>query len=203
MSFREFTFPGVGEKLGLRIHDGRVLPNLAPVAVRSDFEESVTFGAELAQMASTEKSRSEFIIAPVLIELRRSTGHQFNLFSGFEFDVDREQGLNGVCDFLLTHGPSQHFVSYPVAAVVEAKNYEFTSGFGQCISAMRAAVIANERAQFSAPIFGVVTYGLAWKFLRIHDREVIIDTAHYDLKELPLLMAALEYITRRPVAAAA
>src|SRR5207244_11277878 len=55
----------------------------------------------------TEKARSEFIIAPVLLELRHSFGGSFGLFSGIEFNVDSARGLNGYCDFILTRLPRQ------------------------------------------------------------------------------------------------
>ena len=41
----------------------------------------------LALAINTEKSRSEMMIAPILIEFRRIKGHQISLFSGLEFNV--------------------------------------------------------------------------------------------------------------------
>ncbi|MBD2624832.1 hypothetical protein H6G48_25545 [Microcystis flos-aquae FACHB-1344] len=56
---------------------------------------------DLAVAINTEKARSEMIIAPVLLELRRKLKHQISLFSGVDFTVD------GVCDFIISKNPEQ------------------------------------------------------------------------------------------------
>lgn len=56
----------------------------------------------LALNINTEKARSEFIIAPVLMEVRRLFKQQVSLFSGTDFSVDETQDLNGYCDFILS-----------------------------------------------------------------------------------------------------
>jgi len=42
----------------------------------------------LALAIGTEKARSEMIIAPVLIEVRRQMQRKISLFSGVDFPVD-------------------------------------------------------------------------------------------------------------------
>lgn len=56
----------------------------------------------LAVDINTEKARSEMIIAPILLEVRRQVKYQVGLFSGSEFNVAPERGLNGTCDFLIS-----------------------------------------------------------------------------------------------------
>ncbi|MEZ4632843.1 MAG: hypothetical protein R2880_19390 [Deinococcales bacterium] len=46
----------------------------------------------------TEKAKSEFIIAPILAELRFMAKHEIRI----EFNVDDAQGLNGRCDYVLS-----------------------------------------------------------------------------------------------------
>jgi hypothetical protein len=53
----------------------------------------------LALNIHTEKARSEMIIAPMLIEVRKILNRQISLFSGVEFNVDASLGLTGVCDY--------------------------------------------------------------------------------------------------------
>ena len=85
------------------------------------------------------------IIAPVLLELRKQFKHQISLFSGVEFTVDSERGLNGICDFVISKNPEQLSIRTPVVIVVEAKNENLKAGFGQCIAEAIAAQIFNER----------------------------------------------------------
>src|SRR4051812_16586707 len=119
MAFRDFTFPRVQEQLGLRIEDRDLFSATAPWPIREEIAAFVQDGVALALANSTEKAKSEFIIAPILLELRRSLGPKFALFSGIEWDVDSARGLNGYCDFIITRGPSQHVVSAPYLAIVE------------------------------------------------------------------------------------
>ncbi len=61
---------------------------------------------------------------------------QISVFSGFEFNVDPEEGLNGICDFLIARSPSQPLLQAPVLAIVEAKRENILDGIGQCVAAM-------------------------------------------------------------------
>lgn len=79
------------------------------------------------------------------MEVRRQCGSRVGLFSGTEFAVDREKGLTGFCDFLLTASSSQMDRRAPVLAVVEAKNDNIRNGVPQCIAEMHAAAIFNAR----------------------------------------------------------
>ncbi len=55
----------------------------------------------LTEAIGTEKAKSEFIIVPILADVRELTGRQVSLFSGLEFNVDELQGLTGRCDYVI------------------------------------------------------------------------------------------------------
>ena len=109
-------------------------------------------GVDLALAVNTEKARSEFIIAPVLMELGGCSADGFGLFSGVEFDVDASRGLNGFCDFILTRSPLQSVLTAPVLAIAEAKNDNLRNGLGQCIAAMVAAREFNAKSSAGAVV---------------------------------------------------
>jgi hypothetical protein len=195
MAFRDFTLTQVQQGLGLRVEDGDLYSAAPPLQVREQFAAFLKDGADLALANSTEKAKSEFIIAPVLLELHRSLGTRFVLFSGLEWEVDVERGLNGFCDFILGRGPSQYILQTPFVAVVEAKNDLIKTGLGQCIAAMYAAWLSNERAgtKISA-VHGVVSTGAAWKFLRLKGDLVTLDIPEYFIDNLPKIMGILRLI---------
>ena len=121
----------------------------------------------LATAINTEKSRSEFLIAPILAELRRLANYQISLFSGTEFNVDKEKGLVGYCDYLISFSKEQYFVRSPIMAIVEAKNENIKNGLGQCIAEMIAAQRFNEQeGNEITENYGVITSGTIWKFLK-------------------------------------
>jgi hypothetical protein len=195
MAFRDFSFPQVERELGLHLLDADLFSSTPPYPVREAITEVVREGVELALANSTEKAKSEFIIAPVLLELRRLEKGKIALFSGLEWEVDSARGLNGYCDFILTRGGSEHILRAPFVAVVEAKNDLIRTGLGQCIAAMYAARISNEKTgERSGPVHGVVSTGAAWKFLRMDGDDVRLDRQEYFIDNLPKIMGILKAI---------
>lgn len=154
--------------------------------------EILRYNVPLALASNSEKARSEMIISPILIDLRRQLSEQINLFSGIEFDVDSEKGLNGVCDFIISNSPEILFVSAPVITIVEAKKENIAGGLGQCAAEMLAARIFNERAGNEIPtIYGVVTTGSIWKFMQLDGSVLSIDLTEYYLKDANKLLGIL------------
>ncbi len=197
MAFRDFSFPQVQHDLGLTLQDADLFAATPPFAVRDDFAASIQYGVILAVANSTEKAKSEFVIAPVLLELRRSLADQVSLFSGLEWDVDAARGLNGYCDFIITKGKSQYVLSAPFIPIAEAKNDIIRTGLGQCIAAMYAAELCNQAAQVPiSTIYGVVSTGSAWKFLRLQADVVTIDKPEYYIDNLPKIMGILRHIAQ-------
>jgi hypothetical protein len=195
MSFQQFTFPQVQHDLGLTLHDADLFSAAPPFPVREEFAAFLRDGVALAVANSTEKAKSEFIIAPVLLELRRALGSRFFLFSGVEWEADASRGLNGYCDFILTKGESQYVLAAPFVAVVEAKNDLIRTGLGQCIAAMYGAQICNQKsARAMVRVYGVVSTGSAWKFLQLEGAALTIDVPEYYIDNLPKVMGILRQI---------
>jgi len=192
MSFRDFAFPEVLPTLGLTLHHDYLFPNLVPVALRDEFQAVLTEGLELAQGINTEKARSEFIIAPLLVELRRAAPRRFGLFSGIEHNIDSSKGLNGICDFLLARDPMPYLLTAPVLAIVAAKNDNVWTGFGQCVATMYAAVRFNEKSGVSdQQMYGVCKTGTHWKFFHLVGPIVTVDRDEYFIDKPDGLLAAL------------
>ena len=163
--------------------------------LREDFLTTLTEGATVALAINTEKAKSEFIIAPLLLELRRLLGGAMGLFSGVEFDVDVDKGLNGFCDFILTRTTRQFILTAPLVAIVESKNDNLRNGLGQCIAAMYAAELYNQRSDSNiTSVYGVVTTGSAWKFLRLTQSELTLDLKEYYIDNAGKILGVLKHI---------
>jgi hypothetical protein len=197
MSFQNFTFPQVQHDLGLTVDEADLFSHVSVAQLREEFVAALTEGTNLALAVNTDKAKSEFIIAPLLLELRRSQGDRFALFSGIELAVVPSRGLNGVCDFIISKSPRQFILSSPLIAIVEAKNDNLRSGLGQCIAAMYAAQLYNQ--QSSAPVeavFGVVTTGSAWKFLKLQQVVVTLDVKEYYIDNPAKVLGILTHIVQ-------
>lgn len=197
MAFSDFTFPQVQQDLGLTVDEADLFSPIPAVSLREDFVATITDGATVALAVNTEKAKSEFIIAPVLLEVRRLCGGAVGLFSGVALDVDPAKGLNGVCDFLLTKTARQFILNAPIVTVVEAKNDNLRNGLGQCIALTYAAELYNQRAESPIQaVCGVVTTGSAWKFLRLTGTTVTLDLKEYYIDNLGKLVGVLKHIVQ-------
>lgn len=145
----------------------------------------------------TEKAKSELIIMPVLREVMRQTNWSFSLFSGFTFDVDSSQGLNGVCDYILSSDAKAADVTAPIFSLVEAKNRGLEEGIAQAGAEMYAAQIFNQKAGKPLPVmYGCVTNAFDWLFLRMENQNLYIDNKRYFIDEstFPKLLGVLCHI---------
>lgn len=195
MAFQNFTFPQVVPALGLTLAEGDLFAQVPVLTVRPEFAVQVLEGANLAGAINTEKARSEFVIAPVLFELRRLHPGRFGLFSGVELEADASRGLNGVCDFVLTKSPHQHVLSAPLLTIIEAKNDNLRTGLGQCIAAMYAAQLLNQAAASPVEVVhGAVTTGSLWKYLRLQGTELVLDLVEYHIDNLGKIMGILSFL---------
>ncbi|MBD2136738.1 hypothetical protein H6F32_03835 [Anabaena sp. FACHB-1237] len=147
---------------------------------------------DLANSINTEKARSEMIISPILLEVRRKLNNQISLFSGVDFNVDNQQGLNGFCDFLISLSKEQLFIRAPVITLVESKNENLKSGLAQCIAEMLAAQLFNQQKQNPIKIiYGAVTIGTIWQFLKLENKIISIDLTEYYIKDVKKILGIL------------
>jgi hypothetical protein len=186
MSYHEFTIEEVKSRFRLRIAEiVDYYAKIPPAAVSDFLSTMLAENIPLAVAISTEKARSEMIIAPVLLEIRRQVERRVSLFSGVEFSVDPDQGLNGICDYLISLSTEQLTIEEPVIAIVEAENDNMKAVLGQCIAEMVAAQIFNRRRkQTESRVYGVVTTGSLWKFLQLEGDVVTLDLREYPISEL-------------------
>jgi len=185
MSYSDFDLRKVKQNLGINlIEKENLFSSIKSVDITAYLQETLAENIPLARAINTEKARSELIIANVLVELRKVLEHKISLFSGIEFNVDKEKGLNGFCDFIISASSEQLMLCSPIVAVVEAKNENIIGGLGQCIAEMVGAKIFNELENDESVkrIYGVVTTGTTWKFLKMDGMDVYIDLDDYPIE---------------------
>ena len=195
MSYESFSFQLLKDQFGLQ----RSLSPLFSSAKIIPLEPSEWLwrSLEISSNApvTTAKERSEQIISPILLEFREKNKGKFSIFSGWSFDVDVSRGLNGKCDFLLSYTPFNIEIKVPFFTLRETKGGVIESCLPQCAAQMVAAQLFNEHAQNSVPvIFGCVTTGVVWRFLKLEENNLIIDSDIYSLDNVPLLLGALQTI---------
>ena len=194
MAYSDFDLKKVRNAFSLRIDEHPDLfADVTPVQPGVTLASTLAETAHLAIAINTEKARSELLITPVLLDIWRQAQSQISLFSGTEFTVDEARGLTGYCDYILSRSKEQLTVNAPVVMIVEAKNENIKGELGQCVAEMIAAQIFNEREGNAVEvIYGAVTTGEIWKFLKLVGAVASIDLSdYYIVRDVPKILGIL------------
>ena len=192
MDYSDFTIDRVRQELGITLDFSTSLfDQVFPVAASDWLVDTLALMAPMA-MANTEKARSEFMVAPILGELVKRLDYGIFVFSGKDFNVDSDRGLTGYCDFLVSRSPESISIQAPVCTIVEAKKEDINGGIAQCIAEMVAAQIFNERKGAAIDrIYGVVTSGMAWRFLILEGTIARVDRLEYYVSQVDKILGIL------------
>ncbi|MCL2939169.1 MAG: hypothetical protein MGU50_22885 [Trichodesmium sp. MAG_R02] len=193
LSYSKFTLENAQKNFELTLEENQDLfDEIQPVKPSEILTTILREYIPLATAINTEKARSELLISQILADVRRQLNYQISLFSGTEFNVEEELGLQGYCDFLLSFSPEQYFLTAPVITIVEAKNENIIRGLGQCVASMVGAQLFNQRSGNPVKvIYGAVTTGTNWKFLTLEEKIVRIDAGEYYIKEVDKILGII------------
>jgi hypothetical protein len=118
-----------------------------------------------------------------------------SIYSGQRLDVDADLGLTGECDYILALTPPVPRLRAPLVTVLEAKRGDIELGLGQCVAQMVGVRLFNEHAGIPAePVFGVVTTGESWQFLKLLGTNVTLHRERLFIVEVGGVLAALQSI---------
>ncbi|MDE5068548.1 MAG: hypothetical protein O4861_20540 [Trichodesmium sp. St16_bin4-tuft] len=193
MSYSKFSLEQLLTKFNLNLVEFQGRFNNYPEVFPSKIlQELLKEYIPLAVAIGSEKARSELILAPILVDIKKQLNNQISIFSGIEFNVNPDEGLNGFCDFIISRSTRQLIIEAPVITLVEAKNDNLKSGFSQCIAEMLAAQLFNKRKGNNInKIYGVVTTGTVWQFLELESETIIVDLEEYSINNLSKIFGIL------------
>jgi hypothetical protein len=196
MAYSDFSVGKVKRAFAIQTIEGKsFFPTITPVEPSATLVAVLDETLPLAVALPSEKAKSELLISPILVEVRRHLKRQVSLFSGQDFTVDAALGLSGICDFLISRSTEQLEIESPVVVLVEAKKADINSGMGQCMAEMVAAQRFNEQAgEHPKPVYGCVSSGLLWRFLQLDDRQMSVDMRDYSLEPIADLLGKLVWM---------
>jgi hypothetical protein len=187
MSYSAFTLASFCHAFGMNVRDGALFSVVGAIDPEPWLRQAFERGQDLA--VTSEKARSEFIVAPILMTCRAIVGPDLRIFSGATLDVDAARGLNGECDFILARGESSYVLRAPLMVILEAKKHDIEEGLGQVAAQMLGARMFNEREAIPVPkVYGCVTNGESWQFVRLQDRELLIHPERLPIQELSRIL---------------
>ena len=193
MAYSNFTLEAVEKTFQLEsIQSVGIFSETEPIEPSTELTKALAKKVPLAVAIGTEKAKSEMIVADLLVELREHFEHSISLFSGIDFNVDTENDLTGVCDFLVSLSPNQYYLEAPVIILVEAKKDDLITGLGQCVAEMIAAQRFNAEKENDIPcIYGATTTGVNWLFLKLEGQRLHIDMETYMLERCDKILGIL------------
>jgi hypothetical protein len=188
MPYADFSLERLKAAFGIRAEKVPLFDGIEPLSIPPWLEGMIARGRQ--QVLSSEKARSEFIVVPILLASQELASRTIAIFSGQRLDVDPEHGLIGECDYILAASPSIPELQAPLVTIVEAKKHDVEAGVWQCVAQMIGASIFNERSGLDhQTVFGCVTNGEAWQFLRLTGRTASIDSRRHYIDDVGGILA--------------
>ncbi len=196
MAYSDFTLNELKQKFQLLVDEKTDLfADVAEVKLPATLADLLRRYLPLAINLTTDKARSELVTAPVLTEFKLLHRDRISLFFDLEFNVDEAAGLRGRCDYILSQNSEQLVLTAPVCVLVEAKNENIVAGVPQCLAEMVAALRFNAAQGLPPrPVFGAVTTGMQWRFLKLDGVRAFIDAAEYPIQTPEKIFGILHHI---------
>ncbi|MCU0340142.1 MAG: hypothetical protein MUE30_09660 [Spirosomaceae bacterium] len=193
MAYSDFTLGILEEKFGITTHRKSLFEMIEPIKMGTLVQEALD---ELKTLqVRSEKAKSEWIVVPILRELRKRNNQYFTIYSGEALNVDKDTGLQGECDFILAKDIQSLDINYPIVQIVEAKKHDVEIGIPQCIAQLVGAKIYNEKKKTPlSKIYGCVTTGDDWLFMFLQENAVFVDTKRYYLAEVETILGVFQTI---------
>lgn len=192
-TFSEFTFQQVLETFELESQEQDLFATVAPLVLDDWLNKAIKIAKK--KRLRNEKERSECLINPILISLEERNDFSFRIFSGEYITINKEKGLKGEFDFAFVNNPKATELIAPIFTLVEAKQGDITKHWGQIAAQMVGAREENtSRNESIQSIFGCITSGELWRFMKLEDNCIYIDEKTYFLNELEKILGIFQYI---------
>jgi hypothetical protein len=194
MPYSKFNYKTIRSELGIYNKEVVFFSTINHVDPSEWLKQTMQFASSMVALFS-EKSRSEAIVYPILFEIKQNNQTRLSVYSGAVLNADDNKGLNGECDFILSAGEQDFYVDTPLFCMIEAEDNDIEKNIPQCIAQMEGARIYNEKEGKNLPvIYGCVTTGTEWQFLKLENKTCWIDKKRFYINDLPLLLGMLQTI---------
>jgi hypothetical protein len=165
MAFTDFKSADEVQKAYQVRYEENDFLSLTPKAPPDYFVQEFEFNRDNFDIFSSEASRCEAVIYPILREACKSFVSDYSLWSHKSIAADAI--LTGTPDYIVAKRSNlgKNVLDFPLVLVAEAKQNDFVRGWGQCLAEMVAAQKLNGNPDFA--VYGIVTDGEIWQFGRL------------------------------------
>ena len=165
-----------------------------PEYIRAELE----FSLQEVVVDNSEAAICETFIYPILREVWKQYKEKLMLWSHRYLKYDDK--LSGCPDYLVSQKSPLGKVVFesPFFAVIEAKQDNFTEGWGQCLAGVVAIQKMSDRQEKT--FFGIVSNGRRWEFGKLELQEFTKNIQGYNIESLDEIFGAVAYVFQQCLA---
>ncbi|MDE0424255.1 hypothetical protein F4Y59_10705 [Candidatus Poribacteria bacterium] len=192
MAFSDFKrISEVQEKFRIRYATNDFL-KVESASPSIEFLQEFEFTMENVNVFSSEASRCEAIIFPILRETYKAYADTYALW--IREPIIYDETLNGTPDYLVATKSElgMTVIGVPLVILVEAKKNDFEQGWGQCLAELVAAQKINDDPD--APVYGIVSDGERWQFGKLVGDTFTQNRTSFSIDNLPTLFGAINTV---------
>ena len=194
MAFSDYkTISQVQKEFGIRYReeDFIIAQSIKPP---ESFLKELQFSLKNMDVYSSEASRTELVISPILRELYKSYYDKYSFW--IQKPIAYNEKLSGIPDYLIATKSAlgKTVLESPLVVIVEAKKNDFEQGWGQCLVELVAAQKINDDGDF--PVYGIVTDGELWKFGKLMADSFVRNIEGYTITNIAKLFGAIDFVLR-------
>ena len=156
------------------------------------FVKELKFSEQNMDIYTSESSRCENVIYPILREVYKSFVDRYTLWSHKSITYDTK--LNGTPDYLFSTKSElgKTVLGFPIIVVVEAEKNDFSEGWGQCLAESLAVQKLNKAEEI--PVYGIVTDGELWQFGKLVSDEFTKSKLRITITDLDKIFGTISFL---------
>lgn len=183
----------VAEKFNIKVERAKFFTTIESIEASDWLKQTLDYANSLP--LSNEKTKSERLIAPILMEVYQAHKDKLTLFSGEELNVDAANDLSGPCDFFFSAKPNAYLLEAPIVSLTEAKDEDMDYGIAQCTAQMVGAQQFNmQKGDKVSTLWGCSTTAGEWKFIKLTGQQLYVDLDSYYVVQLEKLLGVFHFI---------
>lgn len=192
MASTYFDIPDLEKLLNFRVIEGKLFDKKSIKKVQPSKWLSETLELSNKIPLRTKKIRSELIVSPLLLELVKRNRDFLTYYSGEILSTSTNR--NTPIDFFLTKETRTYTINLPIITTIEVTTND-VADIENCLIQIHATKEYNEKyGQSINTIYGCITSAKNWKFLKLENNLVTIDTDTYFISEIETIIGVFQLI---------
>jgi len=192
MAFTDFkSISEVQKEFNIKFSEGSFV-QIKEFEISQHFLEDLEFSLDHIDIFTSEPSRCENIIYPILREIYKNYADNYSLWS--HKSISYNDRLSGIPDYMISTKSElgKTVLGRPLLIIVEAKKNDFEQGWGQCLAELVTAQKMNSNDEL--PVYGIVTDGELWQFGKLIRNEFTKEKIRLTINDLPEIFGAIAHL---------